>query len=178
MISAREALERLQEGNRRFVSDFGAVTRSRARRAAASWQQARSRSPSFSDVPIRGCQRRSSSTKAWVICLSSASPETSSPPLKLAASSSPRSGSARDSSWCWVIPSVGPFWPLWKNLGVRRRTSHGTSVRSLTVSGHPLKHCWRQNSATIRMSWCRRPFEPTSASRQTIYGMDRKSSSS
>ena len=175
MISAQEALERLREGNRRFVSDIRSGDTSRARRAApANWRPGRSRSPSFWDVPIRGYPRRSSSIKALAICLSSALPETSSPLLKSAASSSPRSGSAHGWWWCWGTPSAGPFWPPWKNLRVLRKTSRGICVRSSTASGPQWKRCWRQNSSTTRTHWCGRRFGPTSASRQTICDTDRK----
>ncbi len=68
MISAQEALARLREGNRRFVSEIRSQVPLRARRVAASWQRARNRSPLSSDAPIRECQRRSSSIKALGIC--------------------------------------------------------------------------------------------------------------
>ena len=115
---------------------IGAATRSRARRAATSWRRARSRSPSFSDVPTRGCRRRSSSTRAWATCLSSALPATSSPLLRSAASSSPRSGTARGSSWFWATPRCGAILATIEQL--RRPTeSQSRNLRSIVDRVRP-----------------------------------------
>lgn len=111
MISAQEALERLREGNSRFVSDV------RSRDTLTS--QARRRELAASQEPfaiILGCSDSRVPAEIvfdqglgdlFVIRVAG----TSSPLLRLAASSSRRSGSAHDSSWCWATPSVELFWP-------------------------------------------------------------------
>ena len=65
MIPADEALERLREGNRRFVSEVRSHENltSEARRIALA--SGRSRSPSSLAAPIRESRRRLSSTRGW-----------------------------------------------------------------------------------------------------------------
>lgn len=130
MISAREALERLREGNGRFVSGAPSddtLTSQTGRSKFAAGQEP--------FAIILGCS--DSRVPAEIvfdqglgICLSSVSPETLSLPLKSAVSSSPQSGSAHGWWWFWGIPSAGLFGQRWKNFSSRRTINRGICVRS------------------------------------------------
>ena len=95
MTKAREALERLREGNRRFVANAGNREPRRNELTPPT-----SPSPSFSDARMRECPPSSCSIRASAISSSSAWRATSWRPRRSAASNSPPSASARGSSWC------------------------------------------------------------------------------
>ena len=144
MITALEALERLREGNRRFVSEIrghGTLTGQTRRRELAAGQEP--------FAIILGCS--DSRVPAEIVFdqglgdLLSVLPETLWLPLKSAASSSPPNGSAHDSSWFWDTRTVELSWPRWKNWGVLPKTNQKTSVRLSIASGHRWRLCSRQN---------------------------------
>ena len=90
MISGIEALDRLREGNARFVANESRAERcGRSGPARRAGGRARSRSRSCSGARTRACRRSWCSTRASAICSSFASPATSSRRRRSAASSSP-----------------------------------------------------------------------------------------
>jgi Carbonic anhydrase len=142
MISAQEALERLHEGNRRFVSDIrshGTLT-SQARRpsdlAAGQEPFAIILGCSDSRVPAEIVFDQGLGD-LFVIRVAGNIVAL----LKSAASNLLRNDSAHDSSWCWGTPIVGSYWQRWKNWGVPRKINRETSVRSSIASGRLWKSC-------------------------------------
>lgn len=146
MISGREAVERLRPGNQRFASgvrsnDMLASQTRRTELAAGQEPFAIILGCSDSRVPAE-----MSSTRAWATCLSFVLPETSSLPLKSAASSWRPSVSVHRSSSCWATRSAALFWPHSKSSCGRRKANREICARSSTASDPPWKSCWRQSS--------------------------------
>jgi len=178
MIPAREALERLREGNRRFVSDLRSsdTLTSQARRDALTAGQA-------PFAIILGCSDSRVPAEIvfdqglgdlFVIRVAG----------NIVASSQVGSvefAAARFGTRLVVVLGHSQCGAVQATLEELQQPTDNQSrnLRSIVDRIRPSwKRCWRQSSATTRMLWCGTPFWPTSASQQTICDTDPKSSSS
>jgi len=146
MISAQEALERCAKGPPLRVGCWSRDTltsQTRRRELAA----AKSRSPSFSVFRF-AVPAEIVFDQGLVTCLSSVCRKHRRP-SQSAASSSPRSGTAHDSSWYWAF-QVRAIQATLEAL--QRPTETGRNLHSIVDRvRHPWKACWRQNSGTTQM---------------------------
>jgi hypothetical protein len=126
MISAREALERLRDGNRRFATDGAgtqALTNQTRRSALANSQEP--------FAIILGC---SDSRVPAEIVFDQGLGDLFV--IRVAGNIV-----APGTSWCWAIPSAEPSWRPWRSFSNRRPTSREICVPSSIACGRRWNHC-------------------------------------
>ena len=180
MISAREALERLRKkGTVAFASGVRSSDMLASQTRRSEFAAKSSHSPSLSGAPVPGTRQKSSSTRAWATCSSSALPATSSPPLESGGVefAADQFGTARGGAG--EAARCGLCWPRWKSSCGRGRSS----TRNLRWNHDRIRPsveallATRARAQTRRLS-CNTPFAAMSACPQTICDTNRKSSSS
>ena len=158
MIAAREAFERLREGNGHFVSGARSsdILRSQTRRselAAGQEQFAIILGCSDSRVPAEMVFDQGLGDLFVIRVAGNIVASSQVGSVEFAA--------ARFGWWrFWATLSAGPSWQPWKNFSSRRIASRGTCVQSSTAFGHPWNRCSRQSSGTTRALSCGRPCGP------------------
>ena len=173
MISAREALERLREGNRRFVSG--------ARSGGTLTSGAHLSKLTAGQEPfaiILGCS--DSRVPAEIVfdqglgdlfVIRVAGNIVASSQIGSVEFAAERFGTrlvvVLGHTQCGAVLAR-------KIFSGRRTTNRGICVRSSTVFDHPWNRCCRQNLGTTRKLWFGMPFGPTSASLQTSCDTGRK----